>query len=175
MRGKEVIGKKVGFVGMGRNGSNVAKWLRAMDAKVSYYDPYRDAGPGRVETIEEIFRESEVVVLTVVLTHETENLVGRDLLDLLPQGAHLINTSRGEILREEELTGFLAERTDVSFAADVVVGEVEGRPFDSPLYSLYKEGRILLTPHIAGASLESQSKAALGALENIPADLIGSA
>ncbi|MGE9290691.1 MAG: NAD(P)-dependent oxidoreductase [Puniceicoccales bacterium] len=171
MRGSEVIGRKVGIVGMGRNGSNVAKWLTAMEAEVRYYDPYKEGLPGKVDSIEQLFAESEVVVLTVVLTPETEGMVGRKLLEKLPKGAHLINTSRGEILNEQELADFLEERPDVSFAADVVTGEVVGKPFESPLYPLYQKNRITLTPHIAGASLESQTKAAVGALENVQAFL----
>jgi len=169
MRGSEVIGRKVGIVGMGRNGSNVARWLTSMEAEVRYYDPYKNDRPGKVDSIEQLFAESEVVVLTVVLTEETEGMVDRSLLEKLPRGAHLINTSRGEILNEPQLADFLNEREDVAFAADVVTGEVVGRPFESPLYRLYQENRITLTPHIAGATLESQTKAAVGALENAKA------
>ncbi|MEM0966812.1 MAG: NAD(P)-dependent oxidoreductase [Verrucomicrobiota bacterium] len=167
MRGSEVIGQKVGIVGMGRNGSNVARWLTAMEADVRYFDPYKKEPPGKIDSIKQLFEESQIVILTVVLTNETEGMVGRDLLERLPLGAHLINTSRGEIINENELAVFLDEREDVSYAADVVTGEVDGRPFESPLYELYLRNRVTLTPHIAGVSFGSQTKAALGALENV--------
>jgi len=165
MRGREIEGRRIGIVGLGRNGGNMAHWLEAMQARVSYYDPCPRPRPGRVDSLEQLFAESEIVVLTLPLNDETRGLIGRSLLDMLPEQAHLINTSRGEIIDEQALTDFLKERPDISFAADVVCGEVEGHPLQSSLYELYLKGRILLTPHIAGATIDSQTKAARAAVE----------
>ena len=159
--------KKIGVIGMGRNGSNLRKWLESMEAEVRYYDPYRESGSGRVKSLREIFTHSDVVVVTCVLTDETKGMISREHLVSMKKGAHLINTSRGEIIEEKQLSEVLEERPDLSFAADVLSGEVQGQQFESPLYDLYRKGRIILTPHIAGASMESQTKAALGALENL--------
>jgi len=167
LRGNEVFGKKIGIVGMGRNGSNLRRWLESMEAEVCYFDPYRESGPGRLESLREIFTQSDIVVLTCVLTDETKGMITREHLVSMKKGAHLINTSRGEIVREKELSEVLNQRPDLSFAADVLTGEVQGQQFESPLYNLCQKGRIILTPHIAGASMESQTKAALGALENL--------
>jgi phosphoglycerate dehydrogenase-like enzyme len=164
MRGREVEGRRIGIVGLGRNGANVADWLGAMGAEVRYYDPAPFHREGKVESLEELFGTSEVVVLTLPLQEDTKGLVNRTLLERLPEGAHLINTSRGEIIAEPDLVAFLANRPDVAYAADVVCGEVEGRPLESPLYELYRKGRILLTPHIAGATVDSQTKAAVAAV-----------
>ena len=164
MRGREVEGRRIGIVGLGRNGTNVADWLGAMGAEVRYYDPSPRTREGRTNSLEELFATSEVLVLTLSLQESTRGLVDRALLERLPREAHLINTSRGEIVAEPDLVAFLADRPDVAYAADVVCGEVEGRPLESPLYELYRQGRILLTPHIAGATVDSQTKAAVAAV-----------
>lgn len=168
MRGKEIIGKTVGIVGLGRNGGNMRRWLTSMDANVLYYDPYKDGGvDGRLDSLGELFEKSDIIVLTVVLNDSTKNLIGKDLLSKLKKGAHIVNTSRGEIVDEEALYQCLAERVDVSYAADVLRGEVTATQFESKLLTLQNSGRVIITPHIAGASNESQTKATIGAFENI--------
>ena len=68
---------------------------------------------------------------------------------------------------EIDLIAFLNKRKDVSFSADVIVGEVTDEHLSNPLVDLHKTGRINLTPHIAGATIGSQTKAALLALKAI--------
>ena len=171
MRGKEVIGKKVGIVGVGRNGGNMRKWLKAMDADVSYYDPYVDNFPGKLDELNTLFETSDIIVLTVVLNENTKHMIGKEQFNRLKRNAHIVNTSRGEIVDEEALYECLLSREDVSYAADVLCGEVTATQFDSKLLSLRDSGRVIITPHIAGASNESQTKAAVGAFENLGLEL----
>jgi len=164
MRGREMYGKKIGLVGMGRIGRRLKRWCEAFDAHVTYYDPYVDNIDGKVKTLDALFSSVDMICVCCYLTPETTNMIGTKLLDQMKPNACLINTSRGEVIVEDDLIKFIHARPDVEVALDVLAGEVTGTHLSSELITLHNSGRIVLTPHIAGASTESQSKAALGAL-----------
>lgn len=163
MRGSELIGKRVGIVGLGRIGGLVARWSTSFDAEVQYHDPYVDDTRYAKVGLKELFATSDVVCVSCVLTDETRGVIDESLLRSLKKGAVLVNTSRGEMIDQKALEDLLAERDDLRVGIDVLIGEVTASQFASPLFDLHKQGRINLTPHIAGATVESQTKAAVGA------------
>ena len=164
LRGNELSGKRVGIVGFGRNGRRVARFSQAFDATVSYYDPYVTSSDAEQWPLERIFSDSDAVVVCCAFTPETTGMVGASLLQRMKPGAVLVNTSRGEVLVESELAELLEKRPDLRVAVDVLTGEVTNTHHDSPLLAAHKRGQIVVTPHIAGATVESQSKAALASL-----------
>jgi D-3-phosphoglycerate dehydrogenase / 2-oxoglutarate reductase len=165
LRGRELQGKIVGLVGFGRIGNKLAAYCRAFGSKVAYYDPYAapngDEDAARVGSLEDLLEASDIIVICCQLTEETRGMIRGRLIDRARRGAVIVNVSRGEVIDELELCEVLSRRTDLTFCADVVTGEVEDRHHGSPLMELFRSGRILLTPHIAGATLESQEKAAV--------------
>lgn len=165
LRGRELQGKTVGLVGLGRIGRKLAAYCRPFGCDVLYYDPYvtppADGSPARVPELEALWEGSDVIVICCQLTVETRSMIRGDLIERARLGALIVNTSRGEIVDENELCDVLRRRDDLTFCADVVTGEVEDRHEDSPLMDLFRSGRIVLTPHIAGATTESQEKAAV--------------
>lgn len=172
LRGRELQGKTVGLVGFGRIGRKLAAYCRPFGCQVVYYDPYvappADGNAARVPELNDLWEASDVIVICCQLNEETRGMIRGDLIERARTGALIVNTSRGEIIDEGELREVLCRREDVTFCADAVTGEVENRHGDSPLMDLFRFGRILLTPHIAGATNESQEKAAviiLGFLE----------
>lgn len=167
MRGREMYGKQIGLVGMGRIGRRLKRWCEAFDASVVYYDPYVDDIDGKINSLDELFSSVDMVCVCCYLTAETTNMIDGALLGTMKPNACLVNTSRGEVIVEDDLISFIKDRPDVEVAVDVLAGEVTGTHLSSELIALHKQGRIIVTPHIAGASTESQSKAALGALMNI--------
>lgn len=154
--GRELYGKRVGIVGMGRNGSNVARWCKAFDATVWYYDPYVDAPVFRALSLEELFAECNIIVITCSLTEETTGMIDRPLLESMPENAILVNTSRGAVIDEYDLVDVLRERPDLTAVLDVLTGELNGTARTSPLWFL---NNVILTPHIAGHTVESIAKA----------------
>jgi D-3-phosphoglycerate dehydrogenase len=142
----------------------MARYLTAFDAAVAYHDPYvADASYPRW-SLEDIFAGSDAVCVCCALTPETTGMIGFGLLASLRPNACLVNTARGEIIVEADLARLLQERPDVRVGLDVLAGEVVGAHHQSPLLPFQREGRVAITPHIAGATLESQTKAAVGAL-----------
>ena len=164
MRGRELSGKRVGLVGMGRIGRRMATYCSAFDAEIVYYDPYVDKSPWKKMSLEALFKSSDAVCVCCALTRETDGLIGFPLLSRLKEGASLVNTSRGEVIIETDLVTVLGERPDISVALDVLPGESQDLHRSSELIEFHKRGQIVVTPHVAGATQESQSKAARCAL-----------
>lgn len=160
MRGDELYGKSVGIIGLGRIGSNLSKWLKMFGAKVVYYDIKKKNKSIKRKSIKAIFSNSSIICICCSLNKNTHNLINFSKLKLLKKKAILINTSRGEIINEKDLIYFLSKRKDVFFSTDVLSGEINGTNLESKLIKLHKKRRIIITPHIAGASNQSQTKAA---------------
>ncbi len=164
LRGNELYSKKVGLVGLGRIGRRMARYCTAFDAEVFYHDPYITKADFLALPIETLFEQCDVVVICCILNDETKGMINATLLERLKPNAVLVNTSRGEIINEEDLAAIICHRPDIRVAVDVVCGEVTATQFASPLIGLHKEGRIIVSPHIAGVTIESQQKAAMTAL-----------
>jgi D-3-phosphoglycerate dehydrogenase len=164
LRGLELSDKRVGLVGFGRIGQRMARYCAAFDASVHYYDPYVENNQFQRSTLEAIFSDSDIVCVCCALTHETVGMIDKTLMGLLKSGATLVNTSRGEIINETDLIETIRKRPDLRVALDVLTGEVKGTQNTSPLMDFHDLGHIVVTPHIAGATFESQTKAALIAL-----------
>ena len=143
-------GKTVGVVGASRIGRIVIERLRGMDLHVQVYDPYLDAAEAArlgvtPLALDELMRSSDIVTLHPPLNTSTAGMITAELLALLPDGATLINTSRGAIVDQTALLDEL--RTGrIEAILDVTVPEV--LPRDSELYTL---PNVFLTPHISGS------------------------
>ena len=153
-RGNELYGKTVGFVGFGRIGQNVFRYLKAFGAHIkSIYDP-RVVEGGNLEAV----FDCDIVIICCALTEVTYGLIDYDLLSRLKEGAVLVNTARGEVLVEKDLLRILLERSDLRVGIDVLEGEVHGTHLASSLLCL---NNVTITPHMAGVTVESQKKAAV--------------
>jgi phosphoglycerate dehydrogenase-like enzyme len=146
-----VYGTTVGIVSLGMVGRKVCERLQPFDLEVLAYDPF--ARPEDAETLgveltglADVFRRSPVVSLHTPKLPETIGLVTGELVGSMPEGGTLINTSRGAVVREDELIDVLRRRPDLFAVLDVT--EPEPPAADSPLWEMEN---VVLTPHIAGA------------------------
>ncbi|GHG00378.1 MULTISPECIES: hydroxyacid dehydrogenase [Streptomyces] len=139
--------RTVGIVGASRIGRRVVELLRPFDIEVLLYDPYLTAPPpGAVLTgLDELCARSSVVSVHAPQLPSTYRMIGARQLAALPDGATLINTSRGSLVDEDAL---LPHLTAGRLHAVLDVTDPELPPPDSPLYSL---PNVLLTPHVAGS------------------------
>jgi D-3-phosphoglycerate dehydrogenase / 2-oxoglutarate reductase len=148
---RELQDTTVGLVGYGRIGKRLWKWCLDFGAEVYYHDPnVLGSAP-----IKYIF-ECDAAIICCALTPETRGMITADLLRLLPQGAAVINTARGEIINEADLLTVMDERPDLRVAVDVVSGMVDGTAKPE---ELTRRGAIV-TNHQAGATYDSRTKAA---------------
>jgi len=143
-------GSTVGVISLGLVGRRVCRLLQPFDLKVLAYDPYArpaDAGELRVElvSLEDIFRRSDVVTLHAPTLKETTGMITGEHFRMMKEGASFINTSRGVIVRQEEMIEVLKSRPDIWAVLDVTNPEppVAG----SAIFSL---PNVIVTPHVAG-------------------------
>ena len=153
---REIRGKTVGVVGMGAIGRSVAARLRAFEAGVIYYDvrraePELEAALGiEYVALEDLLRRADIVTLHIPLFPETEGLINRERLGLMKHDAVLINCARGDIVDEPALVEALREGRLYGAGLDCFAHEREGG--SAPFWGLRN---VVLSPHIAGASLEN--------------------
>ena len=164
LRGHQLQGKRVGILGLGRIGQRAARYCTAFGAQVVYHDPYVISDAAPAVSLEQLFSQSDAVCICCSLTPETRGLVTAALLTRLKPGACLVNTSRGEVLAESDLASVLERRPDLRVGLDVLAGEALGMQARSPLLKFHRSGQIVITPHVAGATVESQTQAARVAL-----------
>ena len=144
------FGTTVGIVSLGMVGKQICRLLRHFDVHVLAYDPFATAADAEELGVElcgldEIFVRSEVVSLHTPPLEETRGMVTGAHFTSMKDGASFINTSRGMVVREAEMTEVLAARPDLQAVLDVT--EPEPPAADSPLWTL---PNVVLTPHIAG-------------------------
>jgi glyoxylate reductase len=156
--GRDLASSTLGLVGMGRIGSEVARRAEAFGMRVVHHRR-SDGIP-----LGELLRTADVVSLHVPLTPETHGLVSRERLALLPDGATLINTARGAIVDEEALVAELVSGR-ISAGLDVFADEprVPERLLDLP--------NVVLTPHIASATVETRAAMTRVLVDNVLAFL----
>ncbi len=162
----ELTGKTLGIFGFGNLGRRVAELGHAFGMKVVACAhrpvPAPDYAPFAFVSREELFRESDVLSLHCPLTDETRGLVCRETLALMKKGAILINTSRGPVVRGEDVAEALREGRLGGFGADVL--ESEPPAMDDPLLSAPHS---LITPHIAWMTDGARRNIVSITLENI--------
>lgn len=159
-QGREAAGKVIGIVGFGSIGRLTARKAGAIGMQVVGYDPQVAPGdPSWAEAgtkplaLDELLARSDVVSLHLPLTGATRGLIGRDRLALMKRDAILVNTARGGIVDEADLALMLREGRLAGAALDVF--EHEPLAGGSPLAGA---PRLLLTPHIAGVTLEANER-----------------
>ncbi len=123
--GTELKGKSLGIHAFGQVGRNVARIAKGFGMEVSALDPYCpdevmiEAGVKPVHSVEELYKNNQVVSLHIPATAETRGSVGKTLLSLMPKGGLLVNTARKEVIDEAGLAEAMRERTDLKYVADV--------------------------------------------------------
>lgn len=166
-RGQELGGKTVGIIGYGNMGQALAKRLQSFGCKVIAYDKYLKTFPNsfaRKVTLALLQEEAEILSLHIPLSHETRDYVNGTFLHSFQKLGFLINTSRGQIVPIPDLlhlleTGFLNGAALDVLADEPPVGRGEKL---SPIYeTLFRRSDVILSPHVAGWSLESYEKISL--------------
>jgi len=158
LMGKELKGKVLGIVGLGRIGRRIAEIAKTLGMSVLFYDvitipPEVVASLGaRVVGIDELFRSSDYITLHVPMTPDTAHMVGAQRLGQMKKTAYLINTSRGGVIDEAALASALQSGALAGAALDVFEKE-------PPVGPILAAPNTILTPHIGGQTEEAQTDA----------------
>ncbi|GAA2082302.1 NAD(P)-dependent oxidoreductase [Actinomadura alba] len=166
---REIHTQRVGVLGYGAIGAETARLFEALGCKVSYWSRRRrpDVSPAYLE-LDELLGWSDILVMALPRTAETAGLLGPERLALLPQGAFLVNVSRGGIAPDQAVLDALNSGRLAGAALDVF--EPEPLAADHPLRS---HENVLLSPHVAGATGQAQLNILSQVAANIAAAING--
>jgi D-3-phosphoglycerate dehydrogenase len=161
---EELAGKTLGIIGLGKIGMEVVKKAGALGLNVLAYDPYVQTRPDIpiVDSLEEIFEQSDIITVHIPKTPETVGIVNKKLLDLMKKDAFIINTSRGEVIDEEALIETLIEEKIAGAGLDVFSQEPINP--DNPLLSMEN---VILSPHTAALTKECGYRMTMEAVNQV--------
>lgn len=170
----EIAGKTIGIVGMGSIGQSVARVANAFGLKVLFNNrsrkPELENECCRQVELDELLAASDIVSLHAPATPETNGLIGANALEMMKDGAMLINTARGTLVDERAVADALLSGKLGGFGADVVA--VEPMRSDNPLLEA-KDKNLVITPHIAWATHEARARLLATVFANVRAFLEG--
>ena len=169
--GTELKGKRLGIHAFGQVGRNVARIAKGFGMEVSALDPscpdavMEEAGVKPVHSVNELYKENDVVSLHIPATAETRGSVDYDLVSLLPKGGVLINTARKEVIDEAGLAEALRRRPDLKYVADI-------KPDTAEAMKAEFKDRVFFTPKKMGAQTsEANINAGIAAARQVVAYL----
>jgi lactate dehydrogenase-like 2-hydroxyacid dehydrogenase len=156
-----------GIIGMGNIGKKVARIAEAFDARICYYSTTGEnlQNPWPSVSLNELLTQSDVVSIHAPLNEKTQNLISHKELILMKPASILLNMGRGGIVNEGDLANALDNEVISGAAIDVY--DKEPIPHDHPFLKMKHPDRIILTPHIAWASIEARDALVQGIAKNI--------
>ncbi len=168
-RGLELGGKTVGIIGYGNTGSSFAKKISGFGVNILAFDKYKANYSDAVVTessLKHIFEQADILSLHVPLTDETKYMVNDEFLNNFRKNIYLINTSRGKVVNTNDLSAAMKRGKVLGAALDVL--EYEKSSFEKlhldempiSLKTLIDSNNVLLSPHVAGWTVESKYKLA---------------
>lgn len=155
--GTSLKGKTLGIVGLGRIGSMVARRAKGYEMNLLYFKRERDEKLEtelgiKFETLANLLAQSDFLTLHVPLTDETRGMINKETLSKMKKGSYIVNTARGEIIKEDDLVEALKEGQIKGAALDVFENEPKVHP------ELIGMENVVLTPHIGSATYEVRNK-----------------
>ena len=174
--GRQMNSLTIGIIGYGRLGKLMAKYCDTLGMEILLHDPCVFSFGGNIERnkqpveLDELLERSDVISLHVHVTDETREMINKNTISKMVKRPYLINTSRGEIVNEDDIIDALRSEDLQGYATDVIRDEF-GDIKNSKLVdeSITPQNKIIITPHIAGMTKEAQEIAyhwAIDKLEN---------
>lgn len=163
-RGLEIKGKTIGIIGYGNTGSAVAAKLKGFGVRVLAYDKYKTgfSNDSVTETnLQTIFEEADILTIHVPLDSHTRFMVNSEFIHSFVRNFYLLNLSRGAVVNTKNVIEALDSGKILGFAADVLENEKPGTMGVSDLEwfeNLTVRDNVLVTPHVAGWTIESYVK-----------------
>lgn len=166
--GNEISNKTWGILGFGATGRAVAKLLSGFDCKILAYDPFVKSAEGvTLTSLEEVVSNADVLSIHLPATKDTTGMINRSLIEKMKPNVLMVNVGRGEVVNEAELEQALKDKRIGGAALDVRISE-------PPKDDLFKDlSNVILSPHIAGITKESQAAINRVLVSEIEAALTG--
>lgn len=173
MLGRQVTGKRLGIVGMGRVGQATAQRARGFDMTILYSNrsrlaPELEKGATYFDSVEAMLPRCDYLALHCPATPETHHLLNAERIALLPDGAIVVNTARGSVIDDEAMVSALLSGKLAAAGLDVFNGEPDN------IHPAYRElENTFLLPHIGSATIETRDAMGYRALDNLDAIAAG--
>lgn len=165
--GLELRGKKLGIQGFGAVGKSVARVAHGFGMDVYFYDPVLpvdesvDYGATRIKQIEELYETCQYISLHIPLLEATRHSINYNLMSRMPQGAVLVNTSRTEIINDDDLMRMFEERPDFNYLADVP------SPYKAQILEKYPDRSFFTAKKCGAQTAEANYNAGIAAANQI--------
>lgn len=177
-RGLEIKGKTIGIIGYGNMGNAFAQRLSGFDCKVLAYDKYKENYGNSFASqasLEDLFEQADVLSLHVPLTPETKYMVNKEFINKFQKSIYLINTSRGKVVKLQDLISEIKSNKILGAGLDVLEYESmslgrltpQNEQAEKELNDLFSLKNTVLSPHVAGWTIESYYKLAFYLSEKI--------
>ena len=171
--GRQIKDLTIGIVGYGRLGKIMHDYCKAFGAYVKVYDPYKQKDMddafllNTYSELPDMFEQCDVISLHVHVTPETTYMINKELLGYSKKSPYIINTSRGEIVNEQDIVDALENNVISGYGTDVIENEFDDLT-KSPIIKAMNEGEnIIVTPHTGGMTIEGQTKAYMWAINKL--------
>lgn len=176
LTGRQIFGKKLGILGLGRLGKISARIGLGFGCEIYYTDPFVNSELGKKVGLYDLFRNCEIIFIHTHLNDDTKHMVNRKVLKSTTKKPILVNTSRANIVDEQAILASLKENKIEAYLTDVIDGEwlTKEEIKSLPIVKAAKTSeKILITPHIGGASNEGVKIARGHALEMLMEEISG--
>lgn len=169
----ELAGKTWGIVGMGNIGRGVARVVQTLGCKVIFYSASGKSSCTEYERVEfdELLARSDILSLHCPASDRTRGLINKEALSKMKKSAILINVARGPVVETQALYDALTEGVIAAAGLDVL--EKEPISKDNPLAAIKDSTKLIITPHMAWASIEARTRVVEEVVKNIQAFLDG--
>lgn len=170
--GRRLDGKKLGIYGFGKIGQALAQRARGFDMEIHYHDivrqsPEKEKGAIFHDTLDSLLAVSEFFSINAPSTPETRYFFNSETISKLPEGAIVVNTARGDLVKDEDLIAALKSGRLAYAGLDVFAGEpkINEGYYDLP--------NTFLFPHLGSAAIEARNQMGFEALDNVDAVFAG--
>jgi len=163
--GRQIKGLKVGIIGYGRLGRLMHRYCDAFEAISFIYDPYIDGYNNLL--LDEFISKCDLISLHVHLNEETKYMINKTSLSKSKSELIIINTSRGAVVKENDIIEMLNSGALGGYATDVLEDENVNLRKSKLINEMKNNNKILITPHIGGMTIEGQTKAYTWAINKL--------
>ncbi len=165
INGRELHGKTLGIIGLGKIGLEVAKRATGFGMKIIAYDMIKNHDAAekydiRYTGLEDLLQQSDFVTLHAPAIAATSGIINQQTLSLMKPSAYLINTARGQLVNENDLYAALKDKKIAGAALDVYAEEPPDKRF-------FKLENVILTPHASASTIEANDRMSLMAVEEV--------
>ena len=164
--GQELSSLTIGIIGLGRLGNLMANYAKAFGMRVFYYDPFKETRKYKKTNLKRLVQIADVISIHAHVNNQTKYMINKKILKFAKKKPVIINTSRGELVNEQDIIWGLKKKIISGYGADVIEKEFIDIN-KSPIIKNINKYNIIITPHIGGMTYQGQLRAYVYAINKL--------